>query len=119
MAVLASGTVPIPAGFRQSSSFAVPSGTKQPGVALWLVLEMDGDVFPTGTTRIQIEFSYDSGLTWRGAAADCGMPRTWPPGRAHTFGIAYCFGPDDEPTHARYITNAPQAFNCAVTLSTR
>jgi len=117
MALLVSATVPIPAGQTQSAAFAVPGGLKQPGVPLWLHILMDGDVFPTGTTRIGVEFSYDGGATWRGAWTDCVSPRTWKTA-VHQFDLSYAMGPDDSPTHARFSTNAPAAFNCAVTLQT-
>lgn len=107
------------AGLNSFGPFAVPDGSKLPGSAFWLDLVLDGDSFPTGTTQITAEFSFDGGVTWRGASTSCVMPRTWPTGKPHVFGISYSFDTGGYPTHARASVNAPSAFSTNVTLSTR
>lgn len=115
---LFSGTRAFSAGLNSFGPFAVPGNAKQPGVALWLGIFLDGDAFPNGTTRLQVEFSFDGGATWRGAATDCIMPRVWRT-TPHLFGVSYAFGTNDNPTHARASLDAPSAFSAAVTLQVR
>ena len=118
MTILFSGSISIPIGTKVSNSIGVSNALKKAGEALWVDISLDGDVFPVGTTLIGIEFSYDNGVSWRGASTECVMPRTWSKSQ-HVFGISYCYGSEDTPTHARYWTNAPSAFTCAVTVSAR
>lgn len=115
MAVLFSGTVPIPAGPRDSGAVAVPGGLTLPGEILGVRIAFDGDALPNGSTTFRVHISTDGGLSWRGAAVTVTIPRPWVK-PDHTLYLAFSLGPDDVPTHVRWETVAPSAFSLPLTL---
>lgn len=118
MSVLFTGTRSIAAGTAESLPFAVPQGTKQPGIPLTLRLALDAATFPNGTVTISVSISIDGGANYRTASMTCETPATFRGPAPHFWFMDYSLGPNDNPTHAKFATNSPGAFSTGVTLST-
>jgi len=118
MTILFQGNRTIQAGVTDSPVLAVPQNIKQPGQAFQLTIDMVWDNFPNGITTIEIFFSFDGGVTFPASASNTyDMPHTFRGPPPHLASIGYSLGPNDNPTHAKYRTDAPAQFTTQVTIS--
>lgn len=117
MTILFQGNRQIQAGIKESPVLAIPQNIKQPGDAFQLVISMVWDNFPTGTTGIDVFLSFDGGVTFPASAGGTwDMPHTFRGAPPHFATIGFSLGPNDNPTHAKYRTNAPSTFTTQVTI---
>lgn len=114
MTILFQGTTPIQAGLHESGLFAVPGNIKQPGVALNLKVSFGAEQFPNGTTTITLFLSMDNGATFRSAVMTVVMPATFIGPAPHFWNMGFGLGVDENPTHAKFSTDAPSAFSTTV-----
>ena len=106
-----------PAGVFQSQTFNIPQGWKKAGSALRIMLEMQAEDFPAGTTTVEVWFSTDTGATFTGASMTCVNPATWKGAPPHFWTLTYELGVDGLPNRAFYKTDAPAAFSTRVIVS--
>lgn len=116
MAVLFNGSVPISAGVFNSSAFAVPGGIKQAAKPLNLRLSLGAEQFPNGTTELTVFISTDGGTSYKSATMSVVMPAVFKGAAPHFWTMSYSLGANDNPTHARFSSNAPSSFTTTVLL---
>src|SRR4051812_44914644 len=118
MTILFQGTLNSPQGLRESPVFNVPANIKQPGISLDIKASFVAENFPNGTTTITLFISIDGGNTYRSASTTVIMPATFRGPPPHFWFLTFGLGPNDVPTHAKFSTDAPQAFSTQATLET-
>lgn len=117
MTILFQGTLNAPQGPRESPVFNVPN-IKQPGVSLDIKVSFVAENFPAGTTTITLFISLDGGFSYRSASMTTINPATFRGPPPHFWVMTFGLGPNDIPTHAKFSTDAPQAFSTQATLET-
>ena len=113
MAVIFSGSRSFPQGAFESATLDV-SARKIAKTALRIRVSMDDANFPNGTTSIAISVSSDGGVTFRTASMTVDHPAFWKGAGPNYWVLEYGFLPDEDATHVKYATNAPQAFTTNV-----
>lgn len=119
MTILFQGNRTIQAGAVESQPFAIPKNVKQLGETLEFKISLVAEDFPAGSTTIQILLSLDGGVTYPRSAQDTFISPPPQPFRGpppHFEHIGFSLGPNDDPTHAKFVTNAPAQFTTAVTI---
>lgn len=116
MTILFQGTLNAPQGFRESTVRTVNSNLKQPGVALTIKAAFVAENFPNGISTITLFISTDGGNTYRSASMTVEMPHSFRGPPPHFWTMTFELSHDDQPTHAKFSTDAPSAFSTPVTL---
>ncbi len=106
MTVLVNASVNIPSGSHDFGPFATTTKAA--------LIEMDGTVFPAGTTTIALLFSFDGGTTFPNSVSGTYIGPTIP--KVPTYRLSFELA--TQPDHVKATTIAPSAFTTQVTLST-
>lgn len=114
MTILFQGNRTIPSGPNESSVLPVPQSIKQPGKSLEVKLRLGWAAFPAGVTAIDIFLSMDGGATFPRNAGGTWGPRPNDPKSPTEAVIGFSLGPNDNPTHAKYRTDASAQFTTLV-----
>jgi len=111
------GNVNYRAGQFESNPFNV-SGRKQDGAVLTIDIQVAEGAFPDGTTTLTIFFSLDGGATYpKSASMTVVRPRDPSPRYPAFEEFSYSLGENDNPTHAKYSSDAPSAFTARTIVS--
>lgn len=119
MTILFQGNRTIQVGTVESQAFAIPKNVKQIGETLEFKISLVAEDFPDGRTTVQVLLSLDGGLTFPRSAQDTFISPPPQPFRGpapHFNFIGFSLGPNDDPTHAKFVTTAPAQFTTPVTI---